>query len=74
MASATGIPAGNPDVEDGPTESQPLLGQPGDVQQKPNEPIFYNLISGKHLLPQSLCYGSKMKIYHLLIPRLTVVA
>lgn len=48
MASATGILAHNPDVEDGPGESQPLLGQPGDVLQKPDESIFNNLVSGMY--------------------------
>lgn len=46
MASATGIPAHNPEAEDGAGESQPLLGQPGDVLQKPDESIFRNLVSG----------------------------
>lgn len=48
MASATGIPDRNPAVEDGPGESQPLLGQPGDVLQKPDESVFHNLISGMY--------------------------
>jgi len=42
MASATGIQAENP-VRD---EEQPLLGRPGDATQLPDQPIYFNLITG----------------------------
>lgn len=44
MASATGIPNHLPD--NGAGESEPLLGQPGDVLQKEDESMFKNLYSG----------------------------
>lgn len=48
MSSATGIPSRNPAIDDsnGAGESQPLLGRPGDVLQKPEEPIYKNLYVG----------------------------
>lgn len=51
MASATGIPDRSRGIEDAPGESQPLLGQPGDVIQKPDESVFHNLISGTYIFP-----------------------
>lgn len=59
MASATGIPDRNPDVDNGAGESEPLLGRPGDVMQKPDEPIYHNLISGKPLSSPSLSPGKR---------------
>ncbi|CAN8103699.1 unnamed protein product [Discula destructiva] len=54
MASATGIPDRNPAVDDAHAgESQPLLGQPGDVLQKPDEPMYKNLYSGTGWLAQA---------------------
>lgn len=35
-----------------PTESEPLLGRPGDAVQKPNEPMFKNLYLGTGWLSQ----------------------
>lgn len=50
MASATGtterIPQTNGDNDNEAGESEPLLGRPGDVLQKPDESILHNLISG----------------------------
>ena len=34
-----------------PTESEPLLGGPGDAQQKPDAPMIWNLWLGK------FCHG-----------------
>ena len=51
MASATGIPEGvSRDSEVGrqASETEPLLGRPGDAVQPEDKPISKNLILGKH--------------------------
>ncbi|KAF3766112.1 hypothetical protein M406DRAFT_351332 [Cryphonectria parasitica EP155] len=56
MASTTGIPERRSEAaadDDGRGESQPLLGEPGDVMQRPGESIFHNLISGTAWLAQA---------------------
>lgn len=45
MASATGIPDARP-VTIGSREDEPLLRQPGDAAQKPDQYIVRNLITG----------------------------
>ncbi|KAE8151045.1 seryl-tRNA synthetase [Aspergillus avenaceus] len=45
MASATGIPEQHPQTIEA-QEDAPLLGQPGDVVQKEDAYIFYNLVTG----------------------------
>ncbi|KAJ9141949.1 Cytochrome b561 domain-containing protein 1 [Pleurostoma richardsiae] len=50
MASATGIPATAPDSL---RESEPLLGRPGDVLQKPDESMLRNLYAGTGWLAQA---------------------
>lgn len=56
MASATGIPAQVP-VDIAPdtaaTESSPLLGQPGDVLQKPGDGLVANLYTGTAWIAQA---------------------
>ncbi|PSR83253.1 hypothetical protein BD289DRAFT_483436 [Coniella lustricola] len=52
MASATGIPERQPNELNRAAETQPLLGEPGDVTQRPHESIFKNLISGTAWLAQ----------------------
>ncbi len=49
MASATGIPevALRSSDENMNRESEPLLGRPGDVLQRPGESIVNNLYRGK---------------------------
>ncbi len=51
MASATDIPAQVLGASDDEVihESEPLLGRPGDVLQRPGESVFKNLYSGKRL-------------------------
>ncbi|KAE8354134.1 hypothetical protein BDV28DRAFT_131663 [Aspergillus coremiiformis] len=51
MASATGIPQGHPHTIEA-REDEPLLGGPGDVVQKEDEYIFYNLFTGTASLAQ----------------------
>ena len=46
MASATGIPARAVDPT-GLREDEPLLGRPGDLLQREEIPIYYNLFTGK---------------------------
>lgn len=64
MASYTGIPASVPDIvtddHDDPDagESQPLLGRPGDVMQRPTDSLFKNLGTGKQA---SVHTGQKSK-------------
>ncbi|KAH8899563.1 hypothetical protein GQ53DRAFT_316486 [Thozetella sp. PMI_491] len=41
------------DHEDPPTETEPLLGRPGDAIQKPNEPMLRNLYLGTGILAQA---------------------
>ncbi|ROV97712.1 hypothetical protein VMCG_07343 [Cytospora schulzeri] len=54
MASTTGIPEHPPETNNHePRESEPLLGRPGDVMQKPNESIFRNLYTGTGWLAQA---------------------
>lgn len=45
MASATGIPQEHPQTIEA-REDEPLLGRPGDVVQKEDEYIIYNLFTG----------------------------
>lgn len=45
MASATGIPQEHPQTIEA-REDEPLLGGPGDVVQKENAYIIYNLFTG----------------------------
>lgn len=42
MASATGVPEGNPSLE----EQEPLLGRPGDATQLLGQPLPWNLVTG----------------------------
>ena len=49
MASATGIPEHNP----ARSEEEPLLGNPGDVTQKPEQGLQFNLITGTAILAQA---------------------
>ena len=42
MASATGIPEGNPALE----EQEPLLGRPGDATQLQGQRLPWNLVTG----------------------------
>ncbi|ROW17067.1 hypothetical protein VPNG_01075 [Cytospora leucostoma] len=56
MSSATGIPERPPsprETNHEARESEPLLGRPGDVMQRPNESIFHNLYSGTAWLAQA---------------------
>ncbi|ROW04246.1 hypothetical protein VSDG_01094 [Cytospora chrysosperma] len=53
MSSATGIPEHPPQDSHEPRESEPLLGRPGDVMQKPNESILHNLYTGTGWLAQA---------------------
>lgn len=47
MASATGIPDAHPVTVES-REDEPLLGRPGDVTQKQDQNIVYNLITGEY--------------------------
>ena len=47
MASTEPPPATNGDVL-APTESEPLLGRPGDATQKPDAPLITNLVLGAY--------------------------
>ncbi len=52
MASATGMPANLPELEEpaeGFGEDEPLLGRIGDASQPEGRPIYYNLIIGNHV-------------------------
>ena len=55
MASATGIPDHPPRGRDAvlESESEPLLGRPGDVLQKPDESLLYNLYIGTGWVAQA---------------------
>ncbi|KUI58763.1 Cytochrome b ascorbate-dependent protein 3 [Cytospora mali] len=53
MSSATGIPDYPPQTNHEAGESEPLLGRPGDVMQKPDESIFRNLYTGTGWLAQA---------------------
>lgn len=55
MASATGIPARHPVTDDSRAgESEPLLGQPGDALQRPDDPLYKNLYSGMPMSPPTM--------------------
>ncbi|ETI26141.1 hypothetical protein G647_02918 [Cladophialophora carrionii CBS 160.54] len=49
MASATGIPAQNPRLE----EEEPLLGGPGDATQRPDQGLQWNFVKGTAILAQA---------------------
>lgn len=55
MASATGLPARPPTDSDTAltSESEPLLGRPGDVLQKPDESVLHNLYNGTGWVAQA---------------------
>ncbi|KAJ5950860.1 Cytochrome b561 eukaryote [Penicillium vulpinum] len=52
MASATGIPQDHPETIIS-RDDEPLLGDPGDVTQKPNEIIYRNLFTGTASVAQA---------------------
>ncbi|KAL1877068.1 hypothetical protein Daus18300_002678 [Diaporthe australafricana] len=52
MASATGMPEYPPENNHEARESEPLLGEPGDALQRPEESIFHNLYRGTGWLAQ----------------------
>ena len=47
MASTTGIPETRPPGEHGRREDEPLLGQPGDVVQREEKGMGWNLVMGE---------------------------
>jgi len=53
MASATGIPQVNPDLqEEGFGEEEPLLGDIGDASQQEGRPLYHNLFIGTAVIAQ----------------------
>ncbi|KAI1438680.1 eukaryotic cytochrome b561-domain-containing protein [Xylaria sp. CBS 124048] len=53
MASATGIPQHTPiDPTEGVSDTEPLLGRPGDASQRDDAPIIKNLVLGTGILAE----------------------
>lgn len=49
MASSTGVPEHN----HAHAETEPLLGRPGDVTQKPSEGLQWNFVTGTAMIAQA---------------------